>query len=522
MSAIAEVLGSHDIDFEAINMRPLSGQQVVQDLLIITRALLHPLDRIAWIALLRAPWCGLSVKQLHGLVGDDPDRDVLNSVEAGLDRKELDTETQARLQRVCKVMKRALSLEGVHSLSQRVEMCWTLLGGPALCGDSTGFEDARVYLALLRELEGSGAMDIEQRLPEALEKKYASTRPARVQLMTMHGAKGLQFDVVIIPGLSQGTRTSDRPLLALQEFADVQGESGVLMAAMMPAHVTEANLYNYLNKVDKERAQYESMRLLYVACTRAREQLHLVSEIKVTAAGKASIPAGSLMKFLEPVFSPGIEQVLAQHEPATETLDDSRQHRPYPLLRLQYPLPALEPGNDQEPVTAPVLNDLPKQDAVALGTVLHQWLELIYDHPEQVWDTERIEGSADSIRSCLVREGANPEGMDALQARCVGILKTVLFQEGWLARFNSMRETGSWSELPIYKRDGNRFSRHVIDLLLKDKQGDFHIIDYKTHMPSGAGEGAWQLQLERYRILIEKLSGESVSSAEIRILETED
>ncbi|HKJ17323.1 MAG TPA: UvrD-helicase domain-containing protein [Xanthomonadales bacterium] len=520
VSAIAGQLAGNGIRFEAVNMRPLGGQQVVQDLQILTRALLHPLDRVAWIALLRAPWCGLGVSQLHDLLGDDTDTAILTAIDACISDQRLDPESTGRLERISTVMHRASDLVNIHSISRRVEMCWILLGGPALCLDSTEIEDARVYLDLLRELENSGAFDLEQRMLEALEKKYASSRPARVQLMTMHGAKGLQFDVVIIPGLTHGTRGSDRPLLALQEFADSDGEAGVLMAAMMPAYASDTSLYQYLNRVDRERAQYESMRLLYVACTRARKQLHLVAEIKVTNTGKASIPAASMLTFLEHTFSDQIQEIVDQHEPEKDQADETAEPAPYPLLRLNQQLPDLEFEPVQKSESDGALRDLPNMEAVALGTVLHEWLELIHDYPEQDWSVERIEQSGDSIRSCLVRSGASAESVDQLQARCIGILKQVLFEEGWLNQLIDSGRSGSWSELPVYRRDGHHFSRHIIDLLVRDQDGSFHIIDYKTHMPSGEGESAWPKQLERYQELVEKLSGGSVSKKEIRILES--
>ena len=58
--------------FRAIEIEGLGHRPVVQDLLALTRALSHPADSSAWLALLRAPWCGLLLSDIHALASSNP------------------------------------------------------------------------------------------------------------------------------------------------------------------------------------------------------------------------------------------------------------------------------------------------------------------------------------------------------------------------------------------------------------------------------------------------------------------
>ena len=133
--------------FRAVEIEQLGERQEVRDLAALTRALLHPMDRIAWLTVLRAPWCGLSLADLHTLCGnDDPGFKsqpliVLLRERVGL----LTPDGQIRARRVHAVLEDGV--RGVHrqvALARWVERTWVTLGGNA-CVDRTGYENARTF-----------------------------------------------------------------------------------------------------------------------------------------------------------------------------------------------------------------------------------------------------------------------------------------------------------------------------------------------------------------------------------------
>ncbi len=83
---LAEIVANFDDDrlgklpYRAVDITPLSERQEILDLTALTRALLHPADRVATLAVLRAPWCGLSLADLHTLTGADDPATKRNSI----------------------------------------------------------------------------------------------------------------------------------------------------------------------------------------------------------------------------------------------------------------------------------------------------------------------------------------------------------------------------------------------------------------------------------------------------------
>ncbi len=143
LAQLVPLLRREQIAFRAVEIERLGERQEMLDLLALTRALLHPMDRIAWLSVLRAPWCGLRLADLHRLTGSDDRGSRYLSVLELIERNQhlLSDDGRQRLARTGDILHRALDLRWRQSESPSfaswIERTWRTLGGPA-CVDAAG------------------------------------------------------------------------------------------------------------------------------------------------------------------------------------------------------------------------------------------------------------------------------------------------------------------------------------------------------------------------------------------------
>jgi ATP-dependent helicase/nuclease subunit A len=293
------------IPFRAVDIEALDERREVLDLFALTRALLHPADRAAWLAILHAPWCGLGLAELHLLAGADEaewaERSMMDVIT--LRGELLSEESCQRLARVWTILNAAQQQRSRLTVAQLVERTWRSLGGDATLGPAE-MTNARRYLHLIDEMEQQNRrMDLGL-LKRRLHDLYSQpdTSASAVDLMTIHRSKGLEWDVVIVPGLEKRVPQSRGRLLAWDEIdSDDDAAARVVLAPIKSKGKGSEALNLWLNGIHSAREAAEQKRLFYVASTRAREELHLFAIAETAASGTIRPPVGSLLRTAWPV-----------------------------------------------------------------------------------------------------------------------------------------------------------------------------------------------------------------------------
>jgi len=174
-------LARRGIRFQATDIDPLGARPAVLDLLALTRALAHLGDRAAWLGVLRAPWCGLTLTDCLVLLGGDRHAAVPRQLREEPMRQRLDSAARKRLERCLPVLEQALDEMRRFGLRDCVERAWHALGGPATLGDERDLDEARAYFDALGDVEDDspGAPVDLARLGEALLELYAPAPRSR-------------------------------------------------------------------------------------------------------------------------------------------------------------------------------------------------------------------------------------------------------------------------------------------------------------------------------------------------------
>lgn len=534
---LPELLGElrrRQIPYQAVDIDRLTDLPEIIDLLALTRAMSHRDDRSAWLALLRGPLVGLTWSDLHRLVFEAPDACVAELLEDEERIAGLSPDGRRLVERFRLEVSAFLSVDRVRPLRERVEIAWFRLGGPACLAHPDQIANAYRFLEVVEKVEVGGTLPDPAAIQTHLEDERVSS-PAhehcRVQVMTMHKAKGLQFDHVVLPSLGRYTSGAQRAVLTWLNVPADEGGSDLVLSPVGPSYELESDpLHKYIETAEKISDRLEQDRLLYVACTRARHSLQLIGSIDVSDDGESlrAPDARTLMSRLWPAIESTV--VAAFNAAPVPRHDDTTRAEESVLV-----VPTLRRlASDWRPPAAPPLTGQAAPDARVAeedlyevqfdwvgaaareaGTIVHRWLEQLATGPVPSSAVD-IDPSGEQTRGWARQIGVSTENLPAVCRRVGDALSGILDDE----RGRWILEGPGHAELALTGIWRGRVASIVLDRVRIDDEAVHWIVDYKTSTHEGGNlEGFLEQEAERYRQQLERyrsIYGAWSGAAEIR------
>jgi ATP-dependent exoDNAse (exonuclease V) beta subunit len=519
---IAQGLRERGIPFSGTGLENSIDTQIVQDLLCLTRALTHRADRTAWLGLLRAPWCGLTLADLEALAGGHSET-VWELLEDELACARMSPDGQKRVARVREVLQPIFSRRGALPLRDVIEGVWVQLGGPGFLSggaEAADLQRAGAFFDVLDTVDtGGDAVDLFNLHELIGDQLSIEDRGAPVNLMTIHKAKGLEFDTVILTGLEVTPPNPDKPALAWQEVVRRDGEPGLVIAPVESIGNEKDPVFELARRLNLAQDSNERDRLLYVATTRARLRLHLFYGLGFKKDGELQEPAaGSLIGRLWPALDSSREQVRDVDGGVAENAEWLQ------LVTRRYS------GNWRVPGAPPVCSaqvsqpetgmkdvsfDWAGDTAMHVGTVTHRWLQLIAEQGAANFDAARVDGLRPVFRAMLAELNVGDKELAAAVDKVAeGLTNTLRDPQGqWLL---SGEHASAACEYPVTVVREGAMKAMVIDRTFVDEEGVRWIVDYKASTHEGGGlegfiaeqERRYAEQLEGYRLAMQLLDPE--------------
>jgi ATP-dependent helicase/nuclease subunit A len=517
----------------------LADSRVVAHLHNLARALVRPQDEVAWAGVLRGPWNPLGLAALAEVAQAPGDLWV---------------------ERLCGLAAESGSPGELPALAESLQLARRQLGrrpladiltdwldetdawtGIAAWEGPLGVANARTYLDLVAAAEGGIPETTFNKADFTLQETFQPPDPraqaSRVEILTVHGAKGLEFHQIFLPFLDwQPLKSEDKtPPFLLEEIPG----SRVHGLALARPYINEkqSSLYVLLRILKNQRVVDEARRVFYVAVTRARQRLVMSAVAKVDKKGQWLVVGDSPLAWLK-------EHYRLDLPPAGLSVD-----WPNPELQVELvtAVPALageteEPQElpaawDFHPEAAPYQVSFPSQLAAPpLETATHPQAE-----PPEDGDAARLRGEITHRALDTLGRGEplpTPASLAAalrqagLAAAGAANLASEIYTELQACQADPFLAALLKPDLPFAVSEwltedqprSGAIRRGVVDRLVFDGK-DWWILDFKTSRPAaGADWNAfiaietekYRPQLTAYREMVAKAKG-LIAPEDIRV-----
>ncbi len=515
LGTFEDALRAHGVPYRVVGGKHLYARAEVKAAVALFRAIDDPSDEVAQVAVLRGPLFGVSDEDLLAFRAaggrfSDLDAEPAAAPPAVREARALLCGLSARRHQtglaefVAEALARTRALELFRLRPMGEQRAANLLKFVDLARtvERTEQRTLRAFVETIHGMESGGGVEAEAALSD--------DGGERVQLLTMHKAKGLEFRAVVLADLSAETAGRDTFL-----FDRGPPPRAGFAAGAKEARLLETPGFAELAQWDALRANAELRRLFYVAATRARELLVLprfpssgksakkgllfLLEGDSLYAADASAPSARSLDASRLALDPGPEQPFRlevdpeQAPPAAALEILERRRRFHEELRALFAAPVhrrrvSSASAEKEPVDHRFVSGkggaaraAPSWRGVAFGTLVHRLMEKVDFHATGA----EVEPLA---RAFALEQGLPPEAA----AEACALVSNFLSGE-LAARIRAARRFDR--EVPFVHRDGDVLLEGAIDLVAEE-EGGLLVVDWKTDDVAGS---ALTERLEHYR-----------------------
>jgi ATP-dependent helicase/nuclease subunit A len=504
---LEQALESSGVPYRAETSSLVYGTREVRDLLLVARAVEDPTDSLAVVAALRTPAFGCGDDdlytwrvhhrgwwdyQVHPPAESPPDHPVALGLAwlAALHRERLwlaPSQVLTRIVQERRLFEVAFAQERPRDLWRRLRFvidqarAWEEAGGVTL----------RQYVEWVKLLGAEGSRVLETVLPESDDDA--------VRILTVHGAKGLEFPITILSGLT--TQLRARPAGVRVRFP-----SGGGWALKFGADV-QTEEFASGEAIEEQMDRHERMRLLYVAATRARD--HLVVSVHRKEARSGGVVLDTAAQVLWGAGHDAPWAVL-DPPPGKELAEADLPAVPQPVPQLAWELWEAERAEALRLAARPLATSattLSKAAAAALAADpglakdgrdvdLPPWQKGRYGSAVGRAVHGVLQGvdlaTGDGLQAAAAAQAA-AEGVPARVGVIAALARSALASD--LVRRAAVRP--HWREVYVGCPLGDGVLEGFVDLLYRDDDG-LVVVDYKTD--SWRHEHDLDAKVDRYRV----------------------
>jgi len=251
---------------------PLLASRVVQHAHNVVTALIRPHDDLAWAGLLRG-FAGPQPLALLAAVAAYPGDFWSEKIRTFAESPQGPPELRGFLASLAEAAEEL----GRIPLDELLRHWLAAAGGwewAAQWEGAQGVANLQTYLELVATAAAATPAASLELVNDLLDQTYQPPDPraqdAPMEVLTVHAAKGLEYDYVYVPFLDWQplkTRKIETPFL----LEEIPGTGTAMLALNRPYHEEEQSVfYNVLKKMGEANTLGEARRLFYVAATRAR------------------------------------------------------------------------------------------------------------------------------------------------------------------------------------------------------------------------------------------------------------